>query len=165
MYLCKSFNKMKNIQEQFMENYKKELTEVSAKDNSNKRKIFICVDFDGTIVKHKYPLIGDENPSAFDIMIDYEKKYNVAWILNTMRSGKLLDKAVTYCNRKGIEFYGVNRNPSQNSWTDSPKAYGQFYIDDCNVGQPLIFEDGERPYVDWIKTDKILRPILEYLSK
>ena len=82
-----------------------------------------------------------------------------------MRSGKLLDKAVTYCNRKGIEFYGVNRNPSQNSWTDSPKAYGQFYIDDCNVGQPLIFEDGERPYVDWVKTDKIMRPILEYMSK
>jgi len=149
----------------FMQNYKKELTELSVKDKNEKRKIFICVDFDGTIVKHDYPLIGEDIPSAFDIMIEYENKYNVAWVLNTMRSGKLLENAVKYCKRKGVDFYGVNRNPTQDAWTDSPKVYGQFYIDDCNIGQPLIFEDGERPYVDWKKTDKIMRPILEYLNE
>lgn len=148
-----------------LKDYKREMEATSRKEKNGKRKIFICVDFDGTIVKHNYPLIGDENPNAIGLMIEYKDKYNVAWILNTMRSGKLLNDAVKWLRRKGIDLYGVNSNPSQKEWTKSPKPYGQFYIDDCNIGQPLIYEDGERPYVDWLKTDKILRPILEYLNK
>jgi hypothetical protein len=149
----------------FIKFYVDELNGTSEKKDSGKRPIYICVDFDGTIVKHDYPLIGEENPSAIDIMLEYEEKYNVKWILNTMRSGSILKKAVKWCRLRGIDFFGVNENPTQKEWTESPKPYGIFYIDDCNIGQPLIFENGERPYVDWKKTDKILRPILEGLNK
>ncbi|HKJ65905.1 MAG TPA: hypothetical protein VJ969_10905, partial [Desulfopila sp.] len=51
---------------------------------------------------------------------------------------------------EGIELYGVNENPLQKSWTDSPKVHGNVYIDDSAFGCPLIFPKGfHRPCVDW----------------
>ena len=148
----------------YYDDYKRELNEIGIMDNG-KRRVSICVDFDGTMVTHQYPKIGKEVPFAVKIMKEYTEKYNVAWILNTMRSGKLLENAVKWCEKKGIQLYGINHNPEQDEWDSSTKAYGQFYIDDSNVCQPLIYEDGIRPYVDWKAVDKYMRPILEYLNK
>jgi hypothetical protein len=48
--------------------------------------------------------------------------------------------------------YGINRNPEQDAWTSSPKAYGELYIDDAAFGCPLMFPKGfARPCVDWKK--------------
>ena len=110
--------------------------------------MFICVDFDGTVVKHEYPRIGE----PLEGCIDYLKQFtdNGAYlILFTMRSGVELDEAVAYLQSNGVELYGVNVNPTQHTWTKSPKAYGQLYIDDAAFGCPLISEYGSRPYVDW----------------
>ena len=70
-----------------------------------------------------------------------------------MRSGKELDEAVAWFNSNIGDLYGINVNPSQHPWTQSPKAYGHVYIDDAAFGCPLKYdtEIAERPFVDWDK--------------
>ena len=73
-------------------------------------------------------------------------------ILYSMRHGKLLDRAVEWFRVRGIPLYAVNENPSQKRWTSSPKIHADLYIDDCNLGCPLRFVDGEKhPVADWAK--------------
>jgi len=115
--------------------------------------MIIAVDFDGTIVEHKYPLIGAPVPNAITVLRAFNQ-LNDKVILWTMRSGKELDDAVDYLDSKGIKLWGVNENPDQKSWTDSPKQYAQIYIDDAALGCPLIKKEGERPFVDWVKIGK-----------
>jgi hydroxymethylpyrimidine pyrophosphatase-like HAD family hydrolase len=116
--------------------------------------MYICIDFDGTIVDHRFPDIGPPVPNA----LEWLKKFQEAGaklILFTMRSdgsrsGDALARAVHYLEENGISLYGVNHNPSQVHWTSSPKAYGQIYIDDAAFGCPLIHPEGfQRPCVDW----------------
>ncbi len=67
-----------------------------------------------------------------------------------MRSGEFLADAVRWFEQNEIPLYGINENPQQKSWTQSPKAYAKLYIDDAALGIPLkLGVDGERPYVDW----------------
>jgi len=111
--------------------------------------MFICIDFDGTIVDHAYPVIGEPVPNA----IKWMKRFNELGgdlILFTMRSGKHLSEAVTYVEDNGIQLFGANNNPTQREWTNSPKVYGHVYIDDAAACCPLIFPVGfNRPCVDW----------------
>lgn len=119
------------------------------------KNIPICVDFDGTIVKHEYPKIGAPVPYAIET-IKKLQSMGADIILFTMRSDGPLDEAVRYLKENGIELYGVNRNPTQ-TWTNSPKAYGHYFIDDAAIGSPLIYDEGEdRPYVDWLKVYQLI---------
>lgn len=111
--------------------------------------MIICVDFDGTMVDHNYPRIGKPVPGAVDWCKMFISK-GCKIILWTMRSGDELAEAVQYMNENGIELIGVNENPTQKTWTQSPKAYGHVYIDDAALGCPLMKIDGfERVCVDW----------------
>jgi hypothetical protein len=116
--------------------------------------MYICVDFDGTIVDHCYPGIGAEAPKALYWLRRLQDR-GAKLILFTMRSdtiigGSMLSDAVDYLQRNGIELYGVNKNPDQESWTASPKAYADIYVDDAAFGCPLIRPGGfNRPCVDW----------------
>ena len=112
--------------------------------------IILGVDFDGTLVDHKFPDIGFEVPYAFDVLRRLQFN-NTHVVLFTCRSGLFLDHAVKYCKERGIEFWGVNENPLQKAWSTSPKAYCNFYVDDSNLGCPLVIPAHGRPYVDWIK--------------
>ncbi len=115
--------------------------------------MYIAIDFDGTIVEHKYPDIGNPVPGAIEWMKRWQSA-GAKLILYTMRSdgsdGPTLTQAVEYCRRHGIEFYGVNSNPTQAKWTQSPKAYAHVYVDDAAFGCPLrdAFST-DRPMVDW----------------
>ena len=109
---------------------------------------YIAIDFDGTIVNHEYPQLGSPVPGAIDWMHKFMEN-NIHIILYTMRSGKYLDEAVEYLEDNGIVLFGKNRNKNQYSWTKSPKIYANAYIDDAAVGCPLIYVEGQRPYVDW----------------
>jgi len=116
----------------------------------------ICVDFDGTIVTHEYPRIGRPVHGAIDALKALMKEGHKI-ILFTMRSGVYLSEAVYYLEENGIELHGVNRNPDQEEWTSSPKAYGQVYIDDASIGCPIYHPaDGSRPYVNWEDVCSIL---------
>ena len=116
--------------------------------------MYICVDFDGTIVDHRFPEIGAPVPQALETIKKLQEGGHKI-ILFTMRSdsqkdGDVLTQAVDFLKNNGIELYGINRNPDQYEWTSSPKAYGQIYIDDAAYGCPLIHPVGfARPCVDW----------------
>lgn len=97
----------------------------------------IAVDFDGTIVEHEYPKIGEEIPFATEtlrmLINDHHKL-----ILWSVREGKLLDEAVEWCRERGVEFYAINRDypeeTTQNNNHFSRKLKADLFIDDRNLG-------------------------------
>ncbi len=98
--------------------------------------MIIAVDFDGTIVEHKYPRIGEERLFAFEALKEL-KKQGHKLILWTYRSGNELDEAVEYCRNNGVEFFAINSSmPGEKFNTDtmSRKILADVYIDDRNVG-------------------------------
>jgi len=118
---------------------------------------YIGIDFDGTIVKHKFPEIGEPIDDALKtIRLLQHAGHKI--ILYTMRSRETLVEAVKYLEDFGIQLYGVNENKTQKYWTDSPKVYCHLYIDDAALGCPLIHPaSGDRPYVDWsLVVDELL---------
>ena len=117
--------------------------------------MIIARDFDGTVVTHEYPYVG-EDIGAVPVLKELTAAGHQL-ILFTMRSGKLLDEALAWFERNGIELFAVNENPEQKSWTSSVKVHANIYIDDCALGCPIRFEDGvRRPFVDWQKVREIL---------
>ena len=122
--------------------------------------MIFAVDFDGTIVKHRYPEIGPPAPNAIHVLKKIQQNGHQI-ILHTMRSGKRLEEAVAYVKSSGIELYGVNENPEQKTWTDSPKPYAHIYIDDSALGCPLQLDD-EGPYVDWEKIDSFMEHLIKH---
>lgn len=114
------------------------------------RHLIIGVDFDGTIVEHDYPRIGPPIPEAIETLRECAKR-GAKLILWTMRSGVLLDEAVDYLTRCEVSLFGVNRNPDQDGWSQSPKAYCHVYVDDAALGCPLEIDEGrvKRPMVHW----------------
>lgn len=98
--------------------------------------MLIAVDFDGTIVEHRYPDIGKERPFATDTLRRLiEDRHRL--ILWTLRNGSLLDEAVEWCRERGVEFYSINSNypgeeyPAGNT---THKLKVDWVIDDRNIG-------------------------------
>ena len=97
----------------------------------------IAVDFDGTIVEHRYPDIGREIPFAIDTlkMLIADRHKVILW---TVREGKLLDDAVEWCRQRGVEFYAVNKDyPEEKKEYNnhfSRKIKAEVWIDDRNLG-------------------------------
>jgi hydroxymethylpyrimidine pyrophosphatase-like HAD family hydrolase len=96
--------------------------------------MIIAVDFDGTIVEHKYPALGKEIPFAIKTLKLFQKKGHKL-ILWTYRSGKELDEAVKFCEDRGLVFHAVNNNYDGEEFdnTYSRKIYADIYIDDRNL--------------------------------
>lgn len=96
----------------------------------------IAVDFDGTIVEHRYPEIGREIPFAVDTlkMLARDGHRLILW---SVREGRLLDEAVAWCRERGLEFYAVNKDyPEEERGHDhySRKLKVELFIDDRNIG-------------------------------
>lgn len=96
----------------------------------------IAVDFDGTIVEHRYPQIGKEIPYATEtlkqLIADGHKL-----ILWSVREGKLLDEAVAWCEERGVHFYAVNKDYDDKELDKnhySRKIKARYFIDDRNIG-------------------------------
>ena len=95
----------------------------------------IAVDFDGTIVEHAYPKIGKPIPFAIDVLKRLQREEHHLLILWSVREGDLLEDAVEYCKRSGLEFYAVNKNyPEETSGIEPRKVNADLYIDDKNIG-------------------------------
>ena len=138
--------------------------------------MIIGVDFDGTCVTHEFPKVGAEigavpvlkqlvaeghqlilftmrsnveNPQVFGNDKDH--------LLDNVPSGNYLDDAVNWFKENGIELYGIQVNPTQHTWTTSPKAYAQLYIDDAALGAPLTAHPSvSRPYICWATVSAML---------
>lgn len=97
----------------------------------------IAVDFDGTIVEHRYPEIGKEIPFATATLRQLMKDGHKL-ILWSVREGELLTEAVKWCRQRGVEFYAVNQDfdtdtPNENAHY-SRKLKAHVFIDDRNIG-------------------------------
>lgn len=132
----------------------------------------IGVDFDGTCVTHDFPDVGKDIGAVRVLKRIVGSGHKI--ILFTMRSdrkdvkttsgqihphgGNYLTQAVKWFKENGIELYGVNENPDQHSWTDSPKPYCTIFIDDAGLGCPLEFDPkfSKRPYVNWVRVEQML---------
>ena len=96
----------------------------------------IAVDFDGTIVEHRYPKIGEEIPFATETLkILAQERHKL--ILCTVREGELLEEAIEWCRQRGVFFYSVNKDypeeeKSHNGFSRKLKA--DLFIDDRNLG-------------------------------
>jgi len=96
----------------------------------------IAVDFDGTIVEHKYPEIGKEILFAFETLRALQRQ-NHQLILWTYRSGRELEEAVEFCRQHGVEFYAINASYPEEEFDeeyDSRKIDADIFIDDRNIG-------------------------------
>ena len=97
----------------------------------------IAIDFDGTIVEHKYPAIGREIPFAIETLrkLQADRHKLILW---TVREGKLLEEALAFCRERGLEFYAVNRDyPEEEAGNNnhfSRKLKADLFIDDRNLG-------------------------------
>ena len=96
----------------------------------------IAVDFDGTIVEHRYPKIGEEIPFATETLkiLAQERHKLILW---TVREGELPEEAIEWCRQRGVFFYSVNKDypeeeKSHNGFSRKLKA--DLFIDDRNLG-------------------------------
>ena len=133
----------------------------------------IVLDFDGTCVSHKFPNIGEDIGAVPVLKKLVENGHKL--ILFTMRSdivnpasednelhlesGNYLTEAVNWFKENEIPLYGIQTNPTQHTWTTSPKAYAQMYIDDAALGCPLKIDKklSDNPFVDWSIVSKLLK--------
>ena len=102
----------------------------------NENSKVIAVDFDGTIVEHAYPGIGEEMLFAFATLRRLQEKGHKL-LLWTIREGELLREAVEFCRANGVEFYAVNKNYPEEEFefgVTSRKLNADIFIDDRNVG-------------------------------
>lgn len=112
----------------------------------HKRYLIAC-DFDGTIVTHRFPEIGELLPGARATIHALQQNGHLVF-LYTMRGEKeryrgrnVLQEAIDFLNKNGIELDSYNRSPEQ--FSDSPKQYAHVYIDDAALGCPMYDYKGE----------------------
>lgn len=105
--------------------------------------MIIAVDFDGTIVEHRYPHIGEPLPGAIETLKDLIAAGHKL-ILTTCREDndrgdkKRLTEAVNFLSNHGITFIGINESPREYDFRDDctlrRKVYAHIYIDDAIIG-------------------------------
>lgn len=101
-----------------------------------KKRLTLAIDFDGTLVEHRYPAIGAEIPFAVDTlkMLQAEGYRLILW---SVREGSLLDEAEEWCEKRGLTFYAINKNYPEETIEDdlySRKLKADLFIDDRNIG-------------------------------
>lgn len=95
-----------------------------------------AVDFDGTLCRgSRYPTIGQPNYYLIEFLKERRNQGDIV-ILWTCREGSLLEDAVSWCKRYGLEFDCINENTEYNKKrfkNDSRKIFADYYIDDRNM--------------------------------
>jgi hypothetical protein len=121
-----------------------------------KEEVIFIVDFDGTCLTHDFPGLGQDIGAV--PVLKKLVEHNHKLILFTMRSDNFLDDAVKWFEDNEIPLYGIQKNPTQHTWTSSPKAYGHVIIDDISLGCPVIHDEKiNKRYVDWPKIEIMLK--------
>jgi hypothetical protein len=106
---------------------------------SDKTKLILAIDFDGTIVESKFPAIGKMREDA-DIYIRmlYDEGHDI--IINTCRSGKHEGVAQDFLDSNNIPYTYINSNLPiliERYKQDCRKISADIYIDDkCLMGLP-----------------------------
>lgn len=103
------------------------------------KRLYISVDFDGTIVEQVYPKVGElRDDSKYYINKLYEDGHTI--IINTCRSGIYADEAKDFLLQMGVKFNYFNENAPElikKYGGDCRKISADYYIDDrCIAGLP-----------------------------
>lgn len=114
------------------------------------KESIIAVDFDGTVVPHDFPNIGDPLDGAIQTLKDL-KAAGYTLIMWTCRESHYLVDAIHFCRAQGIEFRSINHNTNEDEWAGSRKIYADVYIDDKSVGG----------FIGWDKIRKVLLPEID----
>lgn len=102
-------------------------------------KYYIAIDFDGTLVEHKYPAIGKLKQQTINLLLNKKEEVNKAGqeliiILWTCRSDETLLAAKNWCKENmpmSIIPKYYNENPEV--LMNSPKIFANEYWDDRAV--------------------------------
>jgi len=110
----------------------------------------IVIDFDGVIVEDEYPNIGTIKPNA-KLVINRKFDNGHKIVINSCRAGVMAHRAFNFLLINGIKFHTFNENlPELIALyeTDTRKMSGDVYIDDKNLGRPII---------DWLEIERELK--------
>ncbi len=117
----------------------------------------LVIDFDGTIVEHCFPHIGDPLPGAFETLKEL-KEAGFKLILWTCRedSNRYINKqylkhAVDFCLKNGVEFDAVNEAIQAEDFRDDDFNFGGF--PGWHVVRQVLLE-GHELNVEWIVQSK-----------
>jgi hydroxymethylpyrimidine pyrophosphatase-like HAD family hydrolase len=115
----------------------------------------IAIDFDGTLMLHEHPFLGNPVPHAVEVVKKLQDAGHTL-ILLTMRADDELAQAKAWLLDHGLYFDHFNCNPMME--TGSRKVYYHWLIDDHSLGVPLIQDltKHRKPFVDWEGVEKIL---------
>ena len=98
-----------------------------------KRRPIIAIDFDGTIVEHKYPDLGNLLPDAAET-IDWISTWAdiIIWTCRYVPGD--IKAARDFLNYNNIPFNSINENMPSIEFCPYPKIYFDIGIDDRNIG-------------------------------
>lgn len=106
--------------------------------------MIIAVDFDGTIVEHRFPEIGLPIKGSISVLKKLKKEGHklILWTCrnnqdNSFNNRKLLTEAVVWCANKGLIFDAVNNNIEGLGFRPTPKIYYDVLIDDRNINSKI----------------------------
>lgn len=129
--------------------------------------MMIYLDFDGTVVEHRYPEIGRYNRGAFETIGKLQKAGHQV-ILNTYRADigdGTLEKALNYIHTEAknmvdrIESWCTKKlHPAP--WNlETSITKGEIFIDDISAGIPLIPTVGLSggQMVNWTEVERQLK--------
>lgn len=98
------------------------------------RHNFYGVDLDGTILEDAYPELGKPILKTVDYLkniLNDKTNHVIVW---TMRHSNEYENILKYLREDlGLRILGINEHLTQHEWTDSPKLYADFFIDDRNI--------------------------------
>ena len=119
--------------------------------NTNSYKAVIAIDFDGTIVEHKFPDIGKLLPNAKKA-ISALYHFGFYIIIYTCRGGVEVVEMIKFLDFKKVPYHKINENApfEMIKFKPSPKIYADVYIDDHNIfhnpSWKEIYEEVVRKY-------------------
>jgi hypothetical protein len=92
--------------------------------------MIFAVDFDGTIVKHKYPEIGELLPKAKETLTALHKAGHkiIIWTCRYLQSD--LTNMTNFLKANHIPYDTVNTSIAGIGFVPEPKVYADVYLDD-----------------------------------
>jgi hypothetical protein len=107
--------------------------------------MIIAIDFDGTIVEHRYPEIGPLRHMAKAVINELHRCGHTIIIWTCRDNGDTIGAMRSFLEANEIPFYTVNANAPGLGFAPRPKIYADIYIDDRALGCPqdwaFIYEE------------------------
>lgn len=120
--------------------------------------MLIYLDFDGTVVQHKFPAIGEYNEGCQEVLYKLQEAGHQI-ILNSVRCDLMDDTLIAAIEfmaslktKEPITTYTQEKIEPDHWNLEDPTC---LFIDDLAIGIPTKIQEG-RLYVNWFSVDKHL---------